>query len=93
MLFSLLPLGSEPLVLENLSLIIADPCGFEVGAAGKPGAMERWIAILIELIPLVVVLVLAVAAAVDPARELWQRVESRRDSGHRVPRRAHGSRA
>jgi hypothetical protein len=53
--------------------------------------MERWIAILIEVIPIGFALALAVAAAVDPVRELRHRLNVGRDS--RVPRRAHGSRA
>ena len=37
--------------------------------------MERWIAILIEVIPIGFALALAVAAAVDPVRELRDRLD------------------
>ena len=53
--------------------------------------MERWIAILVELVPIGFALALAVAAAVDPVRELRHRLDVGREGG--VPRRAHGSRA
>jgi hypothetical protein len=88
---SLLPLGSEPHVVENLSRNIADHGVFARLGDGKATHMERWIAILVELVPIGFALALAVAAAVDPVRELRRRL----DVGHerRVPRRAQGSRA